>query len=129
MVSRLPSWFNLSAKRLSLSSHSLLRFVENCTQQLPIGSSLIPLCILLLVYERQATDQELTLKGLYVALDRFSDVGIKNHLKRLEKSGWLIIQPSTSDGRVKTILCPEKLRKVLDQLVGLQISRTTSFDL
>ena len=69
------------------------------------------------MYERQATEQELTLKGLYVALDRFSDVGIKNHLRRLEKGGWLTIQPSKLDGRVKTILCPDKLRNMLDQLL------------
>ena len=85
------------------------KFLKDCLSQLPISNSIISLMIVLTVLDYYEKNEELCFKKLYSSLHFFSDVGIKNHLVRLNQNEWVMVMKSTRDTRLKLIHPSEKL--------------------
>lgn len=87
----------------------LIAFRELQAKNLKIGHSLIPLDILLTVYQHSADDplHAINLKTLFNSLP-YSDMGIRNHLNRLVDQHWLKVQADPDDKRSKKISLTRK---------------------
>lgn len=83
-----------------------------------MSTSLIPLYIICTAIHYDETGQELTFKKLYLVMDKYSDVGIKNHLKTLSRKGWLEVTRSSLDGRVKCIKATQKIKTVFEKVIN-----------
>jgi hypothetical protein len=102
---------------LYMNSHQLAHTLNECIHRLPVSASLIPLLILCITVNHDDTDKKLSFKTLYTLLHRYSDVGIKNHLLNLRDKGWIRIEQSKVDQRVKHIVGTKKLHASFHSLM------------
>jgi hypothetical protein len=90
---------------------NILIFLRNdCAKALPLNDSFLRYDLILKVIEHELNNEDLTFKKLYSSLNH-SDLGIRNHLIKLQDTKWISIQKSEKDGRSKIIKCTDKLRK------------------
>lgn len=101
-----------------VNSLKLINLLNDCVQDLPVSTSLISLYIICTAVHHDEIGKDLTLKTLYSLLYRYSDVGVKNHLKILSRNGWIQIKPSKLDGRVKCINGTQKLHTTFNRVIN-----------
>lgn len=89
-------------------AQALTSLLEQTTQQLPIGHSLIPLNLLMMVVGARGDGVDLTVKGLFASLP-YSVAGMRYHFKRLIEEGFITLVNSTTDARVKHVIATPKL--------------------
>ena len=87
-------------------------------QSFPIGSSLITVLIICLVIYHDEIDEELSFKKLYALLHRFSDVGVKNHVQRLNRKGLIQLKKSKIDKRVRVINGTKELHETYKKIIN-----------
>ena len=96
----------------------LIEILTRLVQSFPIGTSLITILIICLVMYHDEIEEELSLKKLYSTLHRFSDVGIKNHVKRLNQKGLIRIKQSKKDKRVRVINGTKELQETYKKIIS-----------
>ena len=87
----------------------LLTILNRGLECFPLGASIIPLYIIAVTVHYDQSGEDLSLKVLYSTINKFSSVGVKNHLKQLHEKGWVEIKDSENDGRVKVVRGTKKL--------------------
>lgn len=102
-----------------ISSINLIN--EKIIHYLPVHNSLLPFHIITTTMSHHMDGKELSLKGLSMHLE-WSQTGIRKHVDRLSKDGWVIIDTSSTDKRVKYIKPSQKL---IDCCRGLANEITT----
>lgn len=85
------------------------------SKHLPINNSFIRFDILNLVMLHELEGKELSFKKLYSSVNH-SDIGLRNHLLKLNNDGWISINESKKDARSKMITATDKLHKTYDRL-------------
>jgi len=77
-----------------------------------LDGSLLVKDILTIVAHHSISNTPLTLKQLYVMLD-FSEAGIRKQLRNLISQGWIDLQQSKDDGRLKILFATPRLIKTI----------------
>ena len=83
---------------------------------LPIDHSFIPYQILLTVYLYECKNENLNIKTI-LHTGNYSDMGHRYHLKRLLENGWIKLEKSPEDARIKFVTGTEKLIKAFDAIL------------
>jgi len=65
--------------------------------------------------ENFTSGKELTVKALFASLP-YSDMGLRYHFRKLVQSGWIELQTTNDDARVKQVKPTEKLKKHFEML-------------
>jgi len=94
---------------LAILSHIRTRMQED----LRIGTSIIPYDILLVVYDNSLNKNKLTVKALFASLP-YSVMGMRYHFNTLIKSGWIELQYTNADARIKLVKPSGKLLYQMD---------------
>ena len=84
--------------------------LEESAKHFPINNSIVPLFILVKTLRFQLAGKSLSLKSICTEL-QCSDLCARSHIAKLEKNGWLKINLSQTDKRVKLINATPKLVK------------------
>jgi len=88
-------------------------------QNLPVDTSFIPYDILVFLYKSHATGQSLNLKEFFL-LFRYSEMGVRYHLKQLVKDDWVRLAENPADQRSKLMeVTPkfiEQMEKTLSEI-------------
>ena len=93
------------------------KLLEQSDKHFPINNSIIPLLILVKTIRFQLSAQDLSLKAMCTEL-HCSDLCTRSHIAKLEKNGWLEVNVSHSDRRVKLINATPKLMRSFKLLVN-----------
>ena len=88
----------MDLKLHSRLAQAITQLLKHTTQHLPIGHSLIPLNLLMVVCAT-GDDVDLTVKGLFASLP-YSVAGMRYHFNRLIEEGFIALVSSTTDSRV-----------------------------
>jgi hypothetical protein len=106
----------MDLKLHSQLARAMTHLLEHTTQHLPIGHSLIPLNLLMVVC---ATEEniDLTVKGLFASLP-YSVMGMRYHFNRLIEEGFIALVSSTADSRVKHVIPTSKLNRHFELLAS-----------
>jgi len=91
----------------------LLETRKITASHLPIGHSFIPYDLLIHVYNSQFNDEPLTVKNLFSKL-HYSEMGTRSHFNRLTNNGWINLESSNQDSRVKICSPTEKFLSQFD---------------
>lgn len=94
---------------------TLSKIREESSKLLPINNSFIRYDLLNLVMLYEFQGKELSFKHLYSSVNH-SDIGIRNHVIKLQDGDWIQIKNSKSDGRSKVITATDKLHKCYQRL-------------
>jgi hypothetical protein len=97
-------------------ARTMTHLLEHTTQHLPIGHSLIPLNLLMVVCSTE-DDIDLTVKGLFASLP-YSVAGMRYHFNRLIEEEFLALVSSTADSRVKHVIATPKLKRHFELLAS-----------
>ena len=91
--------------------------LEQSDRHFPINNSTIPLLILIKTIRYQLAGQALSLKSISTELHS-SALCTRTHITRLEKNGWLKVNVSNTDKRVKLINSTPKLMRNFKMMVN-----------
>lgn len=80
----------------------------------PAARSLLAIDILVHTTDSTLRKRPMSMKDLFCAIP-FSEVGIRKQIKRLVKEGWMRIDLSNADKRVRILVAEDKLLAVLQK--------------
>ena len=106
----------MDLKLHSQVAQAITQLLKHTTQHLPIGHSLIPLNLLMVVCAT-GDDVDLTVKGLFASLP-YSVAGMRYHFNRLIEEEFLALVSSTTDSRVKHVIATLKLKRHFEVLTN-----------
>ena len=107
---------NKSATNEALLIELLKQSSDISITLLPTGGSLIAYKLLINLYLYKQQGEELTVKSLFASIP-FSDMGIRYHLRRLLRDGWIELQPSIRDKRTKVCVPTAKFDAIWLQVL------------
>lgn len=83
--------------------------IQHFNKELPLKNSIVPLLIITKVIKHESNGSDLTLKALFSEINS-SFLCTRMHLSELETNGWLILESSAYDKRVKFVKSSYQLR-------------------
>jgi hypothetical protein len=104
-------------KQLRSTIHHLVEIRKKSTEYLPIDHSFIPHDILLLAVQGALDQNHHTVKSLFAELP-YSDMGLRYHFRRLITNGWLEIDLSQRDLRVRIVKPTDKCLNQFSKFVA-----------
>lgn len=107
----------MDLKRHSQLAQAMTNLLGHTTQQLPVGHSLIPLNLLMVVVSARGDGVDITVKGLFASLP-YSVAGMRYHFNRLIEEGFIALVNSTTDSRVKYVIATLKLNRHFELLAA-----------
>ncbi len=96
---------------------TLFHLRQRISKRLPIGNSLLPLDILVVVMMGFSDSEALTVKRLFATVP-YSNTGLRYHLERLLNDGWLEFDTGITDKRIKIVRPSPKLIDTFELLSG-----------
>jgi len=104
-------------------ANTLFHLRQRISERLPIGNSLLPLDILVVVMMECGDKETLTVKRLFATLP-YSSTGVRYHFERLLNDGWLEFDDGINDKRIKIVKPSPKLIDTFERLSG-EVHRIT----
>ena len=86
---------------------------------MPIGSSGMAYDVFLMLAAYGSAPNMLSLKRLYLSLG-YSHYGVRMHLRRLGREGWIELAPIDGDRRGRSVVLTEKFREVLERYLEIR---------
>ena len=110
----------LSQYKLVVSHQQFLRKWEE--ENLPFANSMLSKDLFIFLALNGCIDEAPNYKQLFYSFTTYSQSGIRKHLRRMIKDGWIEIKGSKSDKRLRKIVPTQKFRNALGQWIeNLQI--------
>ena len=110
----------LSQYKLVVSHQQFLRKWEE--ENLPFAYSMLSKDLFIFLALNGCIDEAPNYKQLFYSFTTYSQSGIRKHLRRMIKDGWIEIKGSKSDKRLRKIVPTQKFRNALGQWIeNLQI--------
>jgi len=91
-------------------------FLSECSKNIPIKNSIVAFVVLVKCLKVHLSNQELNLKKLYLDM-QYSEISIRKQIYILESFGWVIIEVSAKDRRVKLLKPTDKFLRHCNQIL------------
>ena len=105
-------------------------FLHECTTNLPINNSMVAYVIIVKCLNYHLNEKELNLKTLYLEMT-CSEIATRDQILKLINGGWVRLEKSKNDKRVKFLKPTEKLiflsDKIMNNTASIAISSLLKF--
>lgn len=109
-------WMRYVAQQSNNNITYLDNFLAECYQNLPIKHSMVAFIVLVKCLKFHLSERELNLKKLYLEM-QYSEISIRKQIVILQSSGWVTIEVSAQDRRVKFLKPTKKLLQYSNQIL------------